>query len=267
MKKLKKYNPFIKFLVAVVLLIFLHGIGLLSPLENFLLFLTKPLNAHLYSWSASLNNSYNVSQDPEVLQAKIQELNKRISTLTVANSQYLEMDAENKKLRDALNFLSTNNFKAVTARIIAKQVQVNDNSDLVIDRGSRDGLTPGLGVVNEEGIIVGKIVNVKDTSATVCLTISSDCQLAAMIQNGTKTQGVTAGDLGLTIKMNYIPQLEKIAIGDMIVTSGLSDNIPRGLLIGKIAQVYNASNEVWQTATIEPLLNLDNLTIVSVIIQ
>jgi rod shape-determining protein MreC len=70
----------------------------------------------------------------------------------------------------------------------------------------------------------------------------------------------------MTIKMNYIPQLEKISPGDMVISSGLERSIPRGLLIGKVTQVHNTSNGVWQTATIEPISNLDKLTIVSIII-
>jgi rod shape-determining protein MreC len=66
--------------------------------------------------------------------------------------------------------------------------------------------------------------------------------------------------------MNYIPQLEKVTVGDTVVTSGLSEDIPRGLVIGRVTNVKSISNEVWQTATIEPLLNFKNLTVVSVVI-
>ncbi|MFA6995475.1 MAG: rod shape-determining protein MreC [Patescibacteria group bacterium] len=266
MVKIKTNSPIVIFLVVAILLIFLHAVGLLSPLENFLSTLTKPLSVHLYGWSSSLNSSYNANQDVEALQGQINRLTKEVSALTVANSGYLETAAENQKLRSTLKFLSVNNFQAVVAGIIAKQSPADDTGDLIINRGRLDGLRPGLGVVSEEGVIIGKVISVKDTSATVCLTTNSNCQLPATIQNELKTQGITVGDLGLTIKMSYIPQGEKISIGDMIITSGLGGNIPRGLLIGKVAQVYNASNEVWQSATIEPLLNFDNLTIVSVII-
>lgn len=266
MVKIKTNNPIVIFLVVATLLIFLHGVGLLSPLENFLLFAAKPLSVRLYDWSSSVSNSYSANHDNEVLQAQINQLTKEVAVLTVANSGYLETAAENQKLRSTLKFLSVNNFQSVVAGIIAKQSPTDDNGDLIINRGRLDGLRSGLGVISEEGIIVGKIVNVKETSATVCLATNSNCQLAATIQNQLKTQGVTVGDLGLTIKMSYIPQGEKITVGDMIITSGLGGNIPRGLLIGKVAQIYNASNEVWQSATIEPLLNFDNLTIVSVII-
>jgi rod shape-determining protein MreC len=263
--KIRKNNPVVMFLVVAGLLIFFHGVGLLRPLEDVLLAAVKPLSGRLYSWGVSLSTSYRDNQDKNDLQTKIAELSHQVAILTVANSQCQETADENQKLQAALHFLKTNNFQAVVADIIAQESVVDSNGDLIINRGTRDGLRTGLGVVSAEGVIIGKVTDVKDTSAVVCLTTSPNCQLAAAIQNQSKTQGITDGDLGLTIKMSYIPQLEKIAGGDMVITSGLGGDIPRGLLIGRVTQVYNASNEVWQEATIEPLVNAANLTVVSVI--
>lgn len=254
------------FLVVAGLLIFFHAVGLWRPVEDVLVGAVKPLSGRLYSWGVSLSSSYQDNQDRNSLQARITQLSQQVAILTVANSRCQETATENQKLQSTLHFLKTNNFQAVVANIIAKESVVDSNGNLIINRGTQDGLRAGLGVVSEEGVIIGKIVDIKDTTAVVCLTTSPNCQLAAAIQNQAKTQGITDGDLGLTIKMNYIPQLEKISGGDMVITSGLGGDIPRGLLIGRVAQVYNASNAVWQEATIEPLVEAADLTVVSVII-
>lgn len=264
--KIKKNNPLVIFLVVGGLLIFLHGVGALRPLENIASSLTEPLTERLYRRGALFNHSYTEAQKKEDLNLRIEEQAREITRLTVADSRCREIEDENQKLRATLNFLGTNDFKAVTASVIAKENGGEDSRGLIINRGFKDGLNVGLGVVSEEGVIVGQVVEIKDTTAKICLTINSNCQLAAALQNQTKTQGLTDGDLGLTIKMNYIPQLEKVAVGDTVITSGLGGSIPRGLVIGKVTQVHSASNEVWQEATIEPLVNLNNLTVVSVII-
>jgi rod shape-determining protein MreC len=264
--KIKKNNPIVIFLVVGGLLIFLHGVGALRPLENLLSSLTRPLAERLYRHGALFNRSYTAAQKKEDLTARVEELTKEATQLIVANSRCREIEDENQKLRATLKFLSTNDFKAVVASVIAKEAGGEDSRGLIINRGTRDGVNVGLGVVSEEGVIVGQVVETKDTTARICLTINSNCQLAAALQNQTKTQGLTDGDLGLTIKMNYIPQLEKVTVGDTVITSGLGGSIPRGLVIGRVTQVYSASNEVWQGATIEPLINLNNLTVVSVII-
>jgi len=266
MIKIKKNNPLVIFLVAAGLLLFLHSTSLLNPIENLFWLAVKPLAIGLYGWGESFRNFYTDSQNQVDLNAQVARLVKENAALMVVNSQYRETAEENKKLRSALNFNAANNFRGVVANVIAKEDSSEDGRGLVINRGTSDGLRSGLGVVSEEGIIIGKIVEVKVATAKICLTTSPNCQLAAALQNEDKTQGITDGDLGLTIKMNYIPQLQKIGPGDPVITSGLGGDIPRGLVIGKVVKVYNASNEVWQEATIEPPVNFDNLTVVSVII-
>jgi len=264
--KIKKNNPIVIFIVVAGLLFFLHSLGALGPAEDFLWFLTKPVSSRLYTWGSSFRRFYQDNRSQNELNIQVDKLTKEVAVLTIANSQCLDEIEENKKLRAALKFSQANNFRVVVANVIAKETAVEDSRDLIINRGSNDGLFPGLGLISEEGAIVGKVVEVKAATARACLTTSPNCQLAAAIQNQAKTQGITDGDLGLTIKMNYIPQLEKIAGGDLVITSGLGGNIPRGLVIGRVSRVYNASNEVWQSATIEPLVNFDNLTVVSVVI-
>lgn len=266
MIRIKKNNPVVSGLIIAAVLFLLHIIGLLRPAENFLSYLIKPIAGRFYKAGADLKTAYNANDNQEDLNAKVERLTKEAAALTVADSRSLEIEEENRKLRETLKFVGNNSFHAVVASVIAKEAAAEDSSGLVINRGVKDGLVPGLAVVSEEGLIVGKVVATKDTTAKICLTTNRNCQLAAAIQNSAKTQGITDGDLGLTIKMSYIPQLEKIMPGDIVITSGLGEHIARGLVIGRVAQVYNESNEVWQEAIIEPLINLDNLTIVSVII-
>lgn len=266
MMKIKKNNPVMIFLIIAAALFFLHMAGALRPMENFLAYLIKPLAGRFYNASTAVKTAYDANSSQEDARAQVERLTKEVAALTVANSRNLEIEEENRKLRETLKFISTSTARVVVAGVIAKETAAEDNLGLVINRGSKDGLVAGLAVVSEEGLIIGKVLETKDTTARICLTTNPNCQLAAAIQNSDKTQGITNGDLGLTIKMNYIPQLEKIAPGDIVITSGLGGHIARGLVIGKITQVRNESNEVWQEATIEPLVDLDNLTVVSILI-
>lgn len=270
MKRLKKNNPVFIFLVVFGLLILFHGLGVLRPIENVILGVFKPVNSQFYSWGNFFSHSYQERATQASLSTQVDELTKEVARLTVANSRQTELVAENLKLRTQLNFSANNNFKAVAAEVISRESLSEGNGesqDLIINKGAKDGLAVGQGAINEEGLIIGKVIEVKETNAKICLTTSQECKLAASIQNSTKTQGITDGDLGLTIKMNYIPQLEKIDVGDTVITSGLGDKIPRGLVIGKIIEIRDESNDVWQDATIEPLVNLNDLTVVSIIIR
>lgn len=270
MIKLRKKNPFFIFIVVLGLLIFLQLIGVLRPIERMLSFILQPISSGLYERGAKIGSSWEEKRSQEELIAEINNLQKELVSFAVSEADCSETLEENKKLRTQLNFNVNRGYNLILANIVAKEgglLTTNGVShEIVIDKGRKDGLYVDLGVLSEEGVIIGKIVDVKEDTSLVCLTTSPGCQLAASLQNEVRTQGITDGRLGLTIEMNYIPQLEKVNLGDTVITSGLSDNIPQGLVIGRVAGIKNESNEVWQSASIEPLLNFNNLTLVSVII-
>jgi len=223
MKFFRQKNPILIFLAVLAALIFLHSLGLLRPLENFIIKISQPAAKKLYHFSSFFERSAD-NNDAESLLIKIDELTKEVAALTVINSAQKELVEENKKLRSQLNFLSVNNYQAVAAEVVSRESLlegVEEGRDLIINRGYSDGLSIGQGVVSEEGLIIGKIIDVKESSAKVCLTTSSGCKLAATIQNQTRTQGLTDGNLGLTVRMDYIPQIDKLLPGDIVITSGL----------------------------------------------
>ncbi len=275
MFKIKTKDIFM--VMAVIgLLIFLHFIKILSPIENIIISILNPLTSGIYSVSTDLHTAYDKQTDKRDLLKIVEDLEEKTKQLTVENTELDNLREENEKLRQHLKFLTKNEFDYILANIIFRDI-LEDSTKLsqaiIIDKGSQDGLYPGLAVVSSQGVLVGKVIEVKKNIAKVLLVTDSKCKLAATIQSQSqddsesyKTIGVAEGELGLTIKMNFIPQTKKISVGDTVITSGLEKNIERGLLIGRVTQVDNSSNEVWQSVTIEPLADLDDLFIVSVLL-
>jgi len=264
--KVKRKKPFFIFLAILVVTIILHYSGVLRPLENFLLFSVKPLSGLFYNISLKTNLAYNESQrevDPVLLIEKLQE---EKASLIIEKSKYQEIVDENRRLKELLGFINENDFRLVLAGVIAQENLEQESRELIINKGKLDGLSNGLAVVNEQGVLIGKIVEVQDSIAKICLSITPGCEFASSIQNSDRTQGLVDGNLGFTVKMSYIPQLEKIETGNIVITSGLGGRIPRGLVVGQIISVRSESNEVWQEAIIEPPLDFNNLTVVSAVI-
>lgn len=255
-------------LAVIILLVFLHFLRITAPLENALVFLLNPFAKIFYNSANQLNPAdtdlKNINWENEIILLRLE--NKK---LTSENTQLKTVAEENEALRRQLNFLSANKYQYVLAGIISRGSAPTDNrqeGQIVLDRGKQDGLKEGQALVDSDGVIVGKIISTEDHLARACLTTASGCKFSGAIQNQTKTIGLTEGDLGLTIKMDFIPQTENLRAGDTIVTSGLEDSIPRGLIIGKIINVNKGNNEIFQNAIIEPLANLNQLSFVSAII-
>ncbi len=254
---------------VIGLLIFLHFIRVLKPVENAVVFLLNPFTTGINSVASNISNSYHENKDKKQLIAQLKLLEEERNQLLSENEKLKIVQDENRELREYLDFLSENEYKYVLANVISKGSLVNSSDNdkiIIIDKGLKDGIFSGLAVVDSKGMIIGKIFNVEDKISQAYLIVDQNCKLAAMIQNKDKTSGVTQGDLGLTIEMDFIPQNEEIFKGNIVVTSGLEENIPKGLVIGKVSQVNQENNEVWQHAVIEPIINLDNLSVVSVLL-
>lgn len=268
MKLFLHSKKFWLWLFFIFLIFIFHFIGLLRPLESVLLRATSPINQYFHRLST---NIYNRS-DLDSLDKATEELNRikaQLARATVDEAQMELLVEENTKLRQQLNFVSNNDYRTLSTNIVSRQNLFNGTDrvqDIILDKGLEDGVIPGLGVVDEQGVIIGKIVESKGYSARACLTVAPACNLAVGILNEDRTLGLSDGDLGLTIKLDYVPQLEQINQGDIVITSGLGDNIPRGLVVGRVTQVNKQSNEIWQDVSIESLASIYNLTVVSVII-
>lgn len=252
-----------------MLLVFFHYIKILDPIERLIINAIKPFSGEIYSISADLATTYNNQASKKDLLNFVKILEEENRQLKAENAKLKSVQAENNKLRENLNFFKEKDFGYVVADIIAEGLENNintKNNSLIIDKGSQDGIAIGLAAVNKEGIIIGKITEVKKDISKVSLLTSGDCLFAAAILGESQTIGITEGELNLTIKMNFIPQKKNIKIKDQVITSGLEKEVPKGLLIGEVSQINNNKNNIWQSVVIEPLVDFKELDIISVII-
>lgn len=263
--------------VIILLLIFFHFIGFLNPLENFLSRILAPISKGLYSLGSDVGRIFREQNEVKILEQRLEKAEQEITELTVKNAELKFLEEENSTLRKNLNFLKNEGGNFLIANVISRgglTADASDSQSIVIDKGANNGLTSGLAVVSSvanensiaQGVIIGKIVNVKENTSEIYLVTNKNCKLAASILGENKTSGAVHGELGLTVNMDFVPQTENIKVGDIVATSGLEKNIKRGLVIGRISEVKKENNEVWQSATIEPLLSLDNLNMVAVLL-
>lgn len=263
---IKKYIVYTAVLIG--LLVFLHAIGALRPAEQYLSRGLNPLLATIYSWGTNINVAFDEQTGKADLWQQINDLQAETNQLISKNAELKAVEEENAILREYLNFFNDHSYEHILSRVISRGDITNvigRTESILIDKGSTDGLRIGLAVVDEQGIVVGKVAAVKEASSLVRLVNNQQCKLAAGILGSEATNGITEGELGLTIKMNFIFQEVEIKKDDIVITSGLEETIPRGLVIGKVSDVNKENNELWQSAHLIPLMNTNNLLIVSVI--
>lgn len=254
------------FSAVLILLIFLNIIVFSSWGHRIFSVIVNPGSSWLRKSSQNLEDS---EKSREELEEEVSSLQEKLLKSEVELAKFNSTEEENSKLRQYLNFLNNKSAKYVLANVVWQENLLNFshyNQNIVIDRGSRDGLYEGLAVVNEAGVIVGKIIAVEKDSSRVCLINNSFCQMAVSLSNEERTVGLAEGDLGLSVKISFVSQSEKVNVGDQIITSGLEKNIPRGLAVGRVNNVEQEVNDIWQKINAEALFNINDLNIVSVIV-
>lgn len=254
-------------ILAIAIIIFLHYIGVLPPIENYLVKFLRPIERIFFRSGNALNAVYrnNAGQaDWEALGRQLQEENKQ---LLEENVRLKVVDEENKALREQLSFFSQHHYQKATANVISRAGGVGENQIITLDRGAKSGVAVNQPIVIGGGFIAGKIFSVQDEISYGCLITQASCQLAAALVGQPAISGLTNGELGLTVRLNFIPQPEEIKAGSVVITSGIEPSIPRGLIIGRVQSVVKEANDLFQAAIVNPEINLNNLSVAAIIIN
>ena len=259
----------IRYIAVIGLLIFLYSLGLLGPLEGAISRVLNPVLFRAQALSSSINQKYREQTSKIDFAETFKNQQVEISRLLSENAELKIVKEENEIMRQYLDFFSEHDYSRVLAGVVSRG-DVSDSAGRIevisIDRGAKDGLYTGLIVINEEGIVIGKIAEVKEAISEVHLVLNDECRVAATILGDDKTSGIVEGELGLTMQMNFIPQSKEIKNGDIVVSSGLEEYIPRGLVIGQVSELKKESNELWQMAVLESSVDLDELIVVAVLL-
>jgi rod shape-determining protein MreC len=114
----------------------------------------------------------------------------------------------------------------------------------LLDRGEADGVVPGAVVVAAEGLL-GRVVAVGSGSARVQLL--SDRVAAAgvlLVKQGRAAVARGDGKGGATVL--YVPTIEPVEPGDLVVTTGTDGLYPSDLLVGRISSVSRSGSLFWE---------------------
>ena len=202
------------------------------------------------------------------LQAEIYELNQQLAELKTNSQISSDVEAENEKLRELLDLKNSyqTGWETVAAEVIGREAD-NWYEKLTINKGSKDGITENMAVVDQNGL-VGKIVNVTEKTSEVQMMIDSGASLGGMLQKSSiegVLQGIGGGK-GL-ITMTKLPYNADIQLNDVVVTSGTGGVFPAGLLVGTVVKVNTSSDGLSKEAIIEPYCDFDDIQFVLVIRQ
>ena len=143
--------------------------------------------------------------------------------------------AENAQLRRLLEARERLPPKSTLAEILYS-ARDPFSRKVIIDKGSKDGIQPGLPVVDDVGVI-GQVTRVHPLLSEVTLIIDKDHAIPVqVVRNGLRAVAYGAGD-GATLDLRYMAANADILNGDVLVTSGIDGTYPPGIPVAKVARI------------------------------
>lgn len=200
------------------------------------------------------------------LQERLTALEIENNRLSLENMQLRENKSEVERLRTLLDYKQAQQDQYVleAARVIARSPN-NWYKTITIDKGSDSGIAINMPVISPDGL-VGKVVSVSGNSSQIWLITDREMAVGAILQETRETKGIVEGmgDNG-TLRMINIPYYSQVKNNDKVVSSGLSETYPPGILIGLIKDIKKEANGLVLSATVDPAVDFNQLEEVLVI--
>jgi|GEM_PF-1570465 len=176
--------------------------------------------------------------------------------------------ADNQRLRDMSALKESRWPSAIAARVIGRDPQ-HWFQEIVIDKGRFHGVVPESSVIvvdnGHEGM-VGRVIDVMDTTSKVLLIQDSLSSIAAHLQGSANEDGVVEGTNGHDLILKYLDRSSVVRVGDIVVTAGLGNHIPAEIPIGWVEDISLDPRQLFLQARLHAIISTNRLRIVLVLI-
>lgn len=164
-------------------------------------------------------------------------------------------EQQNKELRSLLEFSRNSELSLYPVRIVGKEINQINNS-LTIDAGTRQDIQEGMPMVSADGL-VGKVIIAAPGYSQVMPYLNTLFRVSAKLENS-NAYGIVSwdGESIYELQLNYVPQTVQVDTGEVVVTSGYSNQFPPDLPIGKVVRVEPQQGKETQRIYVRPFVNL-----------
>lgn len=164
-------------------------------------------------------------------------------------------------LENILQLANSVELKTAAAQIIAAAASP-DFRTVTIDKGAAHGLRTDMAVLAPNGV-VGRIALSGSRASRVQLLVDRNAAAGALVERS-RAQGVVVGAGDDRMRLEYVSEVSDVAVGDIVVTSGIDGIYPKGFVIGQVDTVEK-NGVAYRTIGIRPAVDFSTLEDVLVV--
>jgi rod shape-determining protein MreC len=215
----------------------------------------------IYETSGNVTGYFNLRSINEDLQRRNALLENEVLNLRNSIDYYKTLVPEDSA---ALANVPMQRFSYIMATVINNSTNQPQNY-FTINRGSKDGIEKGMGVVNQNGVV--GIVNVTGQNSSRVISLLNETQHFSVKVKGTNSVGSLRWHTGnpAIAYAEEMPRHIPYHVGDTIVTSGYSTTFPEGIPVGVIMGQVHGSDDNFFTLKLRLLPKFTDLSTVRVI--
>lgn len=237
--------------------------GYLTPLSRIVLSPFIEAQTWISTRFQAIHSIINSPTDMAQLQQRNAELEAEVARLQSEIIRLEDLAKEVEVLSTLVDFAAANpQSKYLGANVIAYDPSPF-MSYVIINRGSDDGLRRGMPVVTSQGL-VGRITAVNPVASRVQLITDPGSHINVRMQS-TDAEGILSGQITGEVVLENLPQNDLVQPGDLVLTSGLGGSFPPDIIVGQVTSVRQHDYDLFQSASVQPVVDFANLEIVLVI--
>jgi rod shape-determining protein MreC len=165
------------------------------------------------------------------------------------------LEAENARLRELLDSTARIGSRALVAEILSVDLDPY-RQRFELNRGFVNGVFVGQALIDAQGV-VGQVVRVGPfTSEAVLITDADHAVPVTIIRSSLRTIAVGTGD-SQRLRLPYLTNNANVAVGDLLISSGLGGVFPPGYPVGRVLDVRLRPDQSFAEIIAEPASALD----------
>lgn len=265
-RKNKKFKFKLKFVLIPIIIIFIVLISLKSKntfIENAIkdigVYSVKIVNYPILFFNKIINVN------------KIYKENKELKEVKTNESLKIENDNLKSELNELKNMIELNTllseYNSTAATVIYRNLD-SWNRTATIDKGKKDGIKDGSAVINKYGL-VGYTKNTSYASSDIkLLTSPNEYKISVKIEiDGYYVYGLITGydETNNELIIEGISENTAIPISSFVLTSGLGNEFPSGILIGNVVSEKKDNFDLARTIRVKPAVDFNDITYVSIL--
>lgn len=192
------------------------------------------------------------------------ELRKTNAELMLQVNKLREYGIVNEELRKLLAIKDTSGIPLIPAAVVSRSLNLSQ-SVLTINAGSREGISPGMPVINDHGL-VGMVNSVSEDYAIVRTLKNLDLKLTVKNERS-RVDGIMKWN-GSNLVIVNVPKTYDVEPGDRIIVSEISSIISLPLPVGVVQNLSKVETGIFNEVKIKPFVDfseVENLFVVGLV--